>query len=207
MKYKAIIFDVDGTLIDTEKSVIYSLQQVLSEMTSKEYSYEDLYFALGIPGEEALTILGIEDRAPVLSRWLDIHHSFSYMDTIFAGIRETIEALRKQNIALGVVTSRVRSEFDNFLNHYQFHGYFDAASCAGDTARPKPAPDPLLAALEKLQVAPEEALYVGDSIYDMQCAASAGVDGALALWGACEPDKISSRYKIKKPEDILSLRK
>lgn len=207
MKYKAIIFDVDGTLIDTEKSVIYSLQQVLSEMTYKEYSYDELYFALGIPGEKALTILGIEDRAPVLERWLDIHHSFSYMDTIFAGIRETIEILKEQNIALGVVTSRVQSEFDNFLNHHQFHGYFDAVSCAGDTARPKPAPDPLLAALEKLQVTPEEALYVGDSIYDMQCAASAGVDGALALWGACEPDKITSCYRLEKPEDILALEK
>lgn len=207
MKYKAIIFDVDGTLVDNEEQVLTSLQELLSTITTKKYSFEDLYFVLGIPGTKALSILGIQNIEQEHERWYEIHHSYSYMESLFPGIREVLKELKEQKVHLGIVTSRVRKEYEQLLEKYQFADYFEAAACANETERSKPAPDPLLAVLEKLQVAPEEALYVGDSIYDMQCAASAGVDGALALWGACEPDKITSRYKIEKPEDILSLRK
>lgn len=205
MKYKAIIFDIDGTLIDNEKQVICSLQKLLETITPKKYSYEDLLFVLGIPGEKVLSILGIENREQALERWYEIHHSYSYMEQIFPGIREMLEELKNTGVRLGIVTSRIRNECDKFLEQYQFTDYFEASTCSGETLHSKPAPDPLLAVLDKMQVSPSEALYVGDSIYDMECAASAGVDNALALWGACQPEKITCRYKLENPADVLSL--
>lgn len=207
MSYKAIIFDVDGTMLNTEKSIILSLQQALLEYTSKSYAYEDLYFVLGIPGSEALSRLGIEDQEEIMTRWLALHHAMADLDSVFDGIRETINQLLENNIVLGVATSRVRSEFDRFLASYGFENCFTAVSCAEDTKRAKPFPDPLLSVLAKLNLSPEEALYVGDSVYDMKCAEAAGVDGALALWGACEPEKIESCYRLESPEQILDFYK
>ena len=60
MKYKQIVFDIDGTLIDNEKSIIYSLQDTLLKETGKQFSYEQLTFALGIPGEDTLERLAVE---------------------------------------------------------------------------------------------------------------------------------------------------
>ena len=63
MKYDAVIFDVDGTLIDTENTILLSLQHMLLRMTGKMYRPEELYFALGIPGARALELLELEDVA------------------------------------------------------------------------------------------------------------------------------------------------
>lgn len=65
MKYKQIVFDIDGTLVDNEKAIIYSLQEALREETGKQYSYEELTFALGIPGEDALERLEIRQISKV----------------------------------------------------------------------------------------------------------------------------------------------
>ena len=205
MKYKAIIFDVDGTLLDTEKSVITSLKETLLEVEGRTYAYEDLFFALGIPGKKAMEILEIQNTDTFMKHWLKLDHDYEYMNAVFPGIQEVLKALKEQGVRLGVVTSRERSECDRFLELYDLGDYFEVASCAGEAAHSKPAPDPLLNVLEQLNVAPSEALYVGDAVYDMLCADSAGADGALGLWGACQPDKISATYKLESPLDILDL--
>lgn len=205
MSYKTIIFDVDGTILDNEKQNICSLQQLLLSLTHKQYSYEELYFCLGIPGDVTLARLNIPNPAEKQKLWYELSEQYEHLVKPFPGITETLTALRDKNIRLGIVTSRPRDKYEEFLEQYHFTGYFDKAVCSGETEKPKPSPEPLVALLKELHTEPSEALYVGDSVYDMECAANAGVDGALALWGACQPDKIVSTWKLKRPQDILRL--
>ena len=85
---------------------------------------------------------------------------------------------------LGIVTSRMREEYDGDFISHGLHPLFSTVICADDTERHKPAPDPLLAYLERSGAEKGDAIYIGDSGYDMDCAVAAGVDCGHALWGA-----------------------
>lgn len=205
MPYKAIIFDVDGTILDNEKQNIYSLQELLRTLTGKEYSYEELCFSLGIPGDVTLARLNIPNPKETQALWYGLSEKYEHLVKPFPGISETFAALKAKGIRLGIVTSRPRDKYLEFLEKYHYTEYFEKAACSGENTKPKPSPEPLLALLKEMYLKPSETLYVGDSSYDMECAANAGVDGALALWGACQPDRISSKWRLKHPEELLEL--
>ena len=83
--------------------------------------------------------------------------------------------------------------------------YFSITVTATDTSEHKPDPAPMLFYLEKAGILPEQAVYIGDSIYDMKCAEGAGVPRTLALWGCKNPEEITADYRLSRPIDILGL--
>ncbi len=87
-----------------------------------------------------------------------------------------------------------------------FTPWFDEIICADDVEHPKPAPDALLECLRRFGCKPEDAVYIGDSEYDMQCAKSAGIKSVLALWGCSEAEKLTSDLRFEHPAEILTLR-
>lgn len=125
MKYfDYIVFDVDGTLADTEESVLSSLGQIVQEETGKTLPRHELEFALGIPGKDALEKLGIYSQA-TLDRWCQVAASFKSTISVFPGLHEVIATLSDNGCKLGIVSSRARDEytdeiaplgFDKFLN-------------------------------------------------------------------------------------------
>ena len=86
---------------------------------------------------------------------------------------------------------------------FQISEYFQTVITADDTVRHKPDPEPMLAYMERTGVCPRQILYIGDSIYDMQCAAQAGVDSCLALWGCRCPDGILSTHRFEEPAGMM----
>jgi len=205
MRYKAVIFDIDGTILDSEERSLLSLQKGIKKVTGRDYSLEELRFSLGIPGNVTMEILGIEQSLETRKAWHEEFVKIKYMEKMFDGIRETFEALRKRGILMGIVTSRPRIYYAEEFGAYPEASYFKEVICAEDVEHPKPAPDSLIEVMKRFDVKPEETLYVGDTHYDMDCAAAAGVDGALALWGASEPEKISCTWKLSHPLEILEL--
>lgn len=205
MKYDTVIFDVDGTLIDTEKTILLSLQHMLLRIKGKMYTFEELYFALGIPGARAIELLEIEEQEKAMEMWLGYCGRYEYLQKPFDGIGETLQELKETGLRLGIVTSRTREEFKKSVERYDFIRNFEVIICADDTEKHKPEPEPILAALEKMEITPPRALYVGDSPYDMACAKAAGADGALALWGAHETEKIPSVYRVQEPADLKKI--
>lgn len=111
MKYKQIVFDVDGTLIDTEYAILHSLQDTIEHMTGTKVLSENLSFALGIPGKDALYRLGITDSTAALSLW-DTYMK-KYMDavSVFDGIIVLFKQLADLGYGLGIVTSETKDEF------------------------------------------------------------------------------------------------
>lgn len=183
MKYfDYIVFDVDGTLADTEESVLSSLGQIIQEETGKTLPRHELEFALGIPGKNALEKLGIYSQA-TLDRWCQVAASFKSTISVFPGLHEVIATLSDNGCKLGIVSSRARNEYAEEIAPLGFDKYFEHNILVEDTTEHKPAPAPMLEYLRRTGANPGNVVYVGDTVYDEQCATSAGVSFARAAFG------------------------
>lgn len=203
---QAIIFDVDGTILDTEQAILRSLQRTLLEETQKEYAFEELRFALGIPGKDTLQRLNVDDIEKVHQKWSAAVLDFSQEVSVFPNLEAVIQSLACKPFQLGIVTSKTRQEVTDEFDPFGLSDYFTQIISASDTEQHKPHPEPLLTCLELLQVAPEDAIYIGDSIYDLQCAKQAGAKFALALWGAKTTKGYEEAdYFLQEPSDILTI--
>ena len=205
MKY--FVFDIDGTLIDSSKVDQWAMHTALAEF-GYEFTYEQLIFSFGMPGRRALAKLSIpaEQVEPIMARWEAL--AYDRLDEIpmYDGIPEVIAELRNGGCQCGIVTSRTRLQLEQGIKPIGFTPWFDEIICADDVEHPKPAPDALLECLRRFGCKPEDAVYIGDSEYDMQCAKSAGVKSVLALWGCSEAEKLTSDLRFEHPAEILTLR-
>ena len=205
MKYKHIIFDVDGTLLDTEFAVLHSLQDTVMQYSHISIPIDKLCFALGIPGKVALERLGIEDTIGANEYWNEMMQKYHKSIGLFDGINDTLSALRDKGYRLGIITSKTKSEFEmDFVPHGISH-YFDSIICVDDSPKPKPYPDPILTYLNRNQILASEAIYIGDTEYDSLCAHSAGVDFGLAGWGNPACKDIVSDYVFGTPAELQDI--
>ncbi|QSB09204.1 HAD family hydrolase [Lysinibacillus fusiformis] len=203
---KAIIFDVDGTILDTEQAILQSLQRTLREETQKDYPFEALRFALGIPGKDALQRLNMDDIEAVHQKWSAAVLEFSHEVAVFENIEQVIQHLATKPLQMGIVTSKTAQEIVDEFDPFGLSDYFHQIVSASDTEKHKPHPEPLLKCLDALQVAPQDAIYIGDSIYDFQCAKQAGAKFALAHWGAKSTIGFEEAdYVFYEPKDILAI--
>ena len=188
MKYKHIVFDIDGTLIDTEYAVINSLIKTITEITGSAPQYESLKFALGITGRNALELLKILDIEDALKRWDKNMKLLQHTIQPFQGIKECLQSLLSRGYILGIVTSKTYQEYYSEFEPLGLADYFST-----------------IVYLAKAHVSPENALYIGDSIYDIQCANNAGVDSGLVLWSNNVSNPIRADYYFKTPNDISKI--
>lgn len=200
-----IVFDVDGTLIDTERAVLCSLRDTLAALEGRERPLDELTFALGITGEDALRRLEVADIPDALERWSERMAAYHGEVRPFSGVEELLSTLVARGYGLGIVTSETRAELESeFLPHGLGH-YFRVMVCADDTAAHKPFPEPLLRYAALADARPEEIVYVGDSPYDLCCAALAGTGFILARWGAAGRVPARDSLCAERPWDIPAL--
>jgi len=203
--YSYIIFDIDGTILDTEFAVLSSLQKLVSEELNKNYSFEELRFAFGIPGEVALNKLGITNILESNEKWNKYLKEYYHHIKIFDSIKETLVKLNERGVLTGIVTSKTKEEFLNDFVPFELSNYFKLVVCADDTEKHKPNPDPILKFIELSGVDKSKTIYIGDTKYDRDCAFSAGIDFALALWGAKSSIGIDADFIFENPKQILEL--
>ena len=201
MRYSHIVFDVDGTLLDTARCILVSLQDALKETDGISVEYNDLVFALGCTSLVVLDRLEVKDPQATLKLWVENEDKYSDMIRLFDGVRELLEQLKENGCELGIVTSRTREEFDLIFRRQPVRDMFSTTICATDTDEHKPSPAPLLKYMEQTGTSAGELLYVGDSPGDERCASAAGVDFALAVWGT-HSDGIPAKYFPKTPQEL-----
>lgn len=206
MTYTHIVFDVDGTLLNTEDTIQLALQKTVEEYTGKHYSLQDLEFSLGIPGVEVMRRLGIEDAEAARVRWNDNMVETRRLMHVYPGIENLLAELHKRGYKLGIVTSRLREELNEDFPQFGLEHYFSTIVCADDSETHKPTAGPLLKYMELTVANKEEVLYIGDRDHDMQCADAAGVDFVLANWGAQGRfEGTTSLYVANHPQELLGI--
>lgn len=201
--YKVAIFDIDGTLIDTERTGVLSLVQTIQELMGFEMPYDQAYKYFGIPSKSVAGALGYTGSHEDFSeRWEDNFVALSYLITPFEGIAELLAKVKSAGIMTGIVTSRNRMEFEKDMSLAAMLGHFDHIICAEDAPRPKPYPDPILRCLELCSqtsgqvLAPADCIYLGDTEHDWRCADAAGCDFALADWKQRGWQGIPAKYRF-----------
>lgn len=189
---RSVIFDIDGTLFDTLPSLSAATNQVLQESgwqavpvsllrPALNEGLRPLFrkaIALQAAGVDAQTAAQLETEC--MARYL---RRGLLTAPLFAGAAEALKAFKDRGLKLGVCTNRDRASTEALLAAAGIADSFDAIVSLGDTPLPKPAADPLLLLLERLRVAPAEALFVGDSAMDARCAQLSKVRFAAHLAG------------------------
>lgn len=182
MNKKFVIFDIDGTLIDTKRQVVQSLVNILKEHLNIEKKYKELEFAFGIPGNKTLELLGVTNVDEIFPLWQEEIFNMSYLSKIYDGVEEILMELKKRGLLLGIVTSRNDIELIRDINLKKIINYFNIIVTYSDKYLPKPNPDQLLKAIDLAKVKKESAVYIGDTLYDYYSAKNAGMDFILAKW-------------------------
>ena len=217
MKYKAVFFDLDGTLLDTLADIANSMNGVLAKAGYPTHPVDAYKYFIG-EGLEALVrkTLPKEDATPAniakhFAEMKDVYHDH-WKDTSrpYEGIVELLGELKKMNLPVCVLSNKAH-EFTSIMIQELIPDYKFAIVNGSFPDKPK-KPDPTLALsmVEKLGVKPEEVFYIGDTDTDMQTANNAGFYAVGALWGFRLEDELVSngaRILIKHPMDALQYMK
>lgn len=193
-KITTILFDFDGTVMNTNDLIIESWQYTYRTVEGKERPVEEIVRTFGeplltsmakalpqIPAEEAVEIYRSYHR-----------ESFGEKITIFPGVKEMLKTLKAEGYKLAVVTSRARRTTYEAMEKYEIQDCFSAVITCDDTDKHKPDPEPVFIALDKLGSKAEESLMVGDSMFDVHCARNAGVKSVLVGWAVAVTDEEKS---------------
>jgi HAD superfamily hydrolase (TIGR01549 family) len=203
--YTDFVFDIDGTMLDTERTGVLSLIQTIQELTGRKVSYEEAYGFFGIPSFLAASRLGYADEAHFAAVWEEHYQELMYLVTPFPGVVEVLDALKAGGARLGVVTSRSKFEIEYDPHLSKLLPRFDAVICSEDSPRHKPFPDPMLAYFAKTGATAADTLYVGDTMHDYSCGHDAGCDFALADWKGRGMQGIPADYWFSDEAGLRSL--
>lgn len=174
---KAIIFDIDGVLIDSFNSNLKYFQDVFREAGYKiptKKQYKNLFH---LTVEDLIKHFIKDADKKEFKRILKIAYKLDRSAEKFKLAKNSAEIIKKlsKKYRLALVTGRVKKGVDSYLNFSKTKNYFKVKVCFEDYKRSKPHPEPLLIAAKKLKINPSEAVYVGDSLTDMQAAKAAGM--------------------------------
>ena len=209
-KITTLLFDFDGTLMDTTNVIVQSWQQVYKEITGSEGDERTILSTFG-------TILGdmLKETFPgePTDKLLNIYRSYHYdhfleLIDLYPGIREMLDRAMSEGLRMALVTSRLKRTAMLAVKEFDMEKYFEVIVTADDCTGHKPDPEPINKALKKMGVSPENAIMIGDTLLDRQCAANAKVKSALVSWapsidvhrleGTDVPDFI-----LEKPGDLF----
>lgn len=209
--YKLAVFDIDGTLIDTERTGVLSLMRTISELMGIDMPYEKAYNYFGIPSAKVAGMLGYSGDADFGDRWEQNFIALAHLITPFPGVLEMMSAVRKAGIKTGIVTSRSRFELEYDKMLAKMLHCFDEVVCAEDTQHHKPSPDPLLECIRRVSercgqpLSPADCLYLGDTEHDWKCACGAGCDFALADWKGRGAEGIDAKFVFSDAQGVLDI--
>jgi pyrophosphatase PpaX len=179
------LFDFDGTLVDSERLILASFRHATSTVLGATPSDDVLRAGIGLTLEQQAHELAGERAQELFDVYVEHNRAFhSELLQTFDGVPEMILRLRRLGARLGVVTAKIRPTLELGFEHVPLQReWFEVLVAKEDTRLHKPHPEPLLLALELMGAAAEDAVFVGDSPFDIRAAHAAGITAAAAAWG------------------------
>lgn len=184
----AVLFDVDGTLIDTAPDVIYAINEMLKQRNLKTFKQSELRFLVS-EGAEALLYHAIgESNESLLNEFRDFYtKNINHKSRLFHGTMDVLFYLKARNFKTGVVTNKPERLAEKLINLFGLRNYFDCFIYGDTIEKKKPNPEPLLHAAKMLNLNPSNCMYVGDHKNDMIASKSAGMYSVVAEYGYLHP--------------------
>ena len=211
MRFRVVLFDLDGTLIDSGPIILASMQHAVRTVLDREIPREELAATVGGQGLVAQMTQLAPDRVEELIEVYRAHNDPLH-ETLeaFAGMVDVLPRLREGGRRLGIVTAkRHRTVALAFARVPWLEEQFEVVIAHENTERHKPDPDPVLEALRRLDVPPEEAAYVGDSPFDIRAGKDAGAFAIAVSWGGIHSDEVLLAEKpdafVHSPEELLDV--
>ncbi len=214
MKFKGVIFDLDGTLLDTIKDITQTLNLVLTRCGYRQYSEDECKMMVG-DGMEVLVKRAVPEIADDDQAIRDLiqeyrrEYALTYKQNSrpYDGILEVLARLKEAGLKLAVLSNKSH-EFTVRMTLELLPFEFDVILGARPGTPVKPDPAPLHQVLQELGLQPSEVVYVGDTCVDMETARAAGILAAGALWGFRDAEELlrsGARVLLKTPYDLLPL--
>jgi pyrophosphatase PpaX len=199
--YPVVLFDLDGTVIDSGGIILASMRHATREVLGREYADDELMQTVGGPGLEAQMRVFDPDRVDELVTVYRAHNEPLHEELVCcAGMENALGRLHAEGRRLGVVTAKRRATVELAFAHVPLAHLFDVIVGGDETERHKPDPAPLLLAAERLGAAPAETAYVGDSPFDIRAAKAAGMFAIAVTWGRIHD---RARLEREQPDAIV----
>jgi pyrophosphatase PpaX len=209
VRFRVVLFDLDGTLIDSGPIILASMQHAVRTVLEREIAREQLAATVGGQGLVAQMTELAPDRVDELVEAYRAHNDPLH-ETLeaFAGMVDVVPKLRAGGRRLGIVTAKRHRTVALALERFPWlDDQFDVVIAHEDSERHKPEPEPVLEALARLGAKPEEAAYVGDSPFDIRAAKAAGVFAVAVSWGGIHSDERLLAEEpdafVRSPEELL----
>jgi pyrophosphatase PpaX len=210
MRYRTVLFDLDGTLIDSGAMILASFRHATRTVLAREIPDEELVAAVGGSSIQDQMRAFDPDRVEELVRVYREHNTPLHDELeAFAGVHDLLERLRDEGRRLGIVTAKRRKTVQLSFDRLGIGEFFDVVVTTDDTDNHKPHPEPVLHALELLDTRPADAAFVGDSPFDVQAGKAAGVFTVGVSWGKIHPAalllELGADVIVHSPEELLDV--
>jgi len=204
--YNLLVFDWDGTLVDSEGLTIASIQEIASDLNHPVPKATDIRKHFGSLLADMLQELFPEEDQKTLTDEFNKHFTEEKLRTyFFKDVVETLTYLKQEGFTLAIATNRARAKLDRDLDNSEIKNLFTATRCPEDGA-PKPNPYILLTLLKELKIRAQDALMIGDTIFDMQFANNAKVDALAACYGLHRKEQLQAFKPVGFIENINELK-
>jgi len=215
MAYRAVLFDLDGTLLDTIKDIADSVNIALAQLGFPQHEVETYKYFVG-DGREALAIRALpEDRRDTvnvdrLSASIEEEYSKRWANNTLAypGIPDMLQALSDLGIKMAILSNKPQASTEEMVSKFLSQWRFEFVLGAQSSIPMKPDPASALQIARRINIPPAEFLYLGDTDVDMKTAAAAGMYPVGALWGFRTADELlagGARQLIQSPTDLPNL--
>lgn len=201
--YQMITFDLDGTLLDTKYSILSGFRDLYSQTWQETKPLNEFEYALGGDSIALLHSMGFPEGS--IDKWLQNIERYAHTIHPFDGIPDTLSALKQAGIPLCVATNKLRIEYEETMDRFELKHFMRHSICLDEVSRAKPDPEPLYYLAEQSGIPIAHMLFIGDTLYDKDCAEAAGCRFALAGWGASDALKKNCPVVLSHPKDILTL--
>lgn len=208
-KITTLLFDLDGTLIDTNELIISSFLHTLERYYPGQYKREDVLPFNGPSLTETFSKINLE-KAEEMIEVYQVHNRAHHdsLVTEFPGVYETIRRLKESGFKLGIVTTKRPDVVEMGLRLTKLKPFFDTVITFADVTHTKPDPEPVQKALDSLGSLPDEALMVGDNYHDILGGKNAGTKTVGVAWSLKGKDYLQTfepDYMLDSIEELLEI--